>query len=58
MEDEKIKEIRKKIQEVIIDIGSLDRSRHSSIAITKLEDAQMRMGCLFSPKETKGIIKR
>lgn len=49
---------RDDIDKLLYDIKTYEPSRHSSIAITHLEDAQMRLGCLFPTRETGHIIKR
>ena len=57
--DCKIEKLRNQIGESINYVkNELEPSRHSSIVITKLEEAQMRAGCLFSKGKTDGIIKR
>lgn len=49
---------RDEIDKLIHDLKKYEPSRHMSIAITHLEDAQMRLGCLFPKKEIGHFIKR
>lgn len=51
-------QIRETIQELINNINTFEQSRFTSIIKTKLEEAQMWAGNLFSEDKTNGIIKR
>ena len=51
-------DIRQTIQGLIDDINTYEQSRFTSIVKTKLEEAQMWAGNLFSKDKTDGIIKR
>ena len=50
--------IRETIQSLIEEIDTFEHSRFTSIVKTKLEEAQMWAGNLFSKDKTDGIIKR
>ena len=50
--------IRETIQSLIEEIDTFEQSRFTSIVKTKLEEAQMWAGNLFSKDKTDGIIKR
>ena len=50
--------IRETIQSLIEEIDTFEQSRITSIVKTKLEEAQMWAGNLFSKDKTDGIIKR
>ena len=50
--------IRETIQSLIEEIDTFEQSRFTSIVKTKLEEAQMWAGNLFSENKTDGIIKR
>lgn len=49
---------RDDIEKIIFSLRQYETSRHLALAITHLEDAQMRLGCLFSEDKNDGIIKR
>ena len=49
---------RDDIDKLLHDLKKYPRSRHMALAITHLEDAQMRLGCLFDRKTKGHIIKR
>ena len=50
--------IRETIQSLIEEIDTFEQSRFTSIVKTKLEEAQMWAGNLFSVGKRDGIIKR
>ena len=50
--------IRETIQSLVEEIDTYEQSRFTSIVKTKLEEAQMWAGNLFSKDKTDGIIKR
>ena len=50
--------IRETIQSLIEEIDTFEQSRFTSIVKTKLEEAQMWAGNLFSKDKLDGIIKR
>lgn len=50
--------IRETIQSLVEEIDTFEQSRFTSIVKTKLEEAQMWAGNLFSKDKTDGIIKR
>ena len=50
--------IRETIQSLIEEIDTFEQSRFTSIVKTKLEEAQMWAGNLFSKDKTDEIIKR
>lgn len=58
MQNKDVIEIRETIQSLIDKINTFEQSRFSSITKTKLEEAQMWIGNLFSKDKTDGIIKR
>jgi len=51
-------EIRGDISKVLDKLKALPQSRHSSLTATKLEEAQMWAGNMFSKDKTDCIIKR
>lgn len=64
--EEQLKEIRNEnviswrsnIESIIKDIKNYEQNRFTSLVITKLEEAQMWAGNLFSKDKNDGIIKR
>ena len=50
--------IRETIQSLVEEIDTFEQSRFTSLVKTKLEEAQMWAGNLFSKDKTDGIIKR
>lgn len=50
--------IRETIQSLIEEIDTFEQSRFTSLVKTKLEEAQMWAGNLFSKDKLDGIIKR
>ena len=50
--------IRETIQSLVEEIDTFEQSRFTSIVKTKLEEAQMWAGNLFSKDKLDGIIKR
>ena len=64
--EKKLKEIidldviawRDDIQKILVDIRKHPQNRITSLVITKLEEAQMWAGNLFSKYKSDGIIKR
>lgn len=56
--NEKVSMIRSQIQDAIDATEELESSRVKAITITKLEEAQMWIGNLFSKDKTDGLIKR
>lgn len=58
MQNKDVIEIRETIQSLIDKIDTFEQSRFSSITKTKLEEAQMWVGNLFSENKTDDVIKR
>lgn len=58
IKNENVIAIRQTIQGLIDDINTYEQSRFTSIVKTKLEEAQMWAGNLFSKDKTDGLIKR
>lgn len=50
--------IRETIQSLVEEIDTFEQSRFTSLVKTKLEEAQMWAGNLFSKDKLDGIIKR
>lgn len=58
IKNENVIDIRQTIQDLIDDINTYEQSRFTSIVKTKLEEAQMWIGNLFSEDKTDDVIKR
>ena len=58
IQNQDVIQIRETIQNLIDNINTFEQSRITSLVKTKLEEAQMWAGNLFSEDKTDGIIKR
>lgn len=58
MENKEVIELRDSITTLINKVKNSPSNRITSLVITKLEEAQMWAGNLFSKDKTDGIIKR
>lgn len=56
--DAEVVNLRNELTDIINAVKSYKQSRVTSLVITKLEEAQMWAGNLFSKDKTDGIIKR
>ena len=58
MDNSKVTELRNNITKIIMDVKNETPNRITSLVITKLEEAQMWAGNLFSKDKNDVIIKR
>ena len=57
MEDKQITEVREKLMSVLELVEKFEPSRAQSISKTKIQEATMWLGTLYSKEKTDGIIK-
>lgn len=58
IENKDVSKIRHDIQLILDELNEFESSRFTSLVRTKLEEAQMWAGNLFSKDKNDGIIKR